>query len=236
MTGSITDNLSTVRERIAAAASRAGRDPSEIKLITVTKGFSVPRIVEAVEAGADALGENRAAEAAEKYEILGRVVEGRSISWHFLGYLQTNKVKYVIGFADFIHSVDRIRLAEEIDKRARALSKRQPVLIEVNISGEPSKAGLEPAEVAGFVERLGRFRNIEAKGLMTMAPFAEDPELARPVFAGLREVLEKTRAAVGLSELKELSMGMTDDYEVAIEEGATMVRIGRAIMGSRPVG
>lgn len=236
MKTSIAENFSFVEQRIKAAASRAGRDPSEIKLITVTKGFSVPRIVEAVEAGADTLGENRAAEAAEKYEILGRVVEGRSISWHFLGYLQTNKVKYVIGFADFIHSVDRIRLAEEIDKRARTLDKRQPVLIEVNISGEPSKVGLKPAEVTGFVARLGRFRNIEAKGLMTMAPLTKDPELARPVFAGLREVLEKTRAAIGLSELNELSMGMTDDYEVAIEEGATMVRIGRAIMGSRPVG
>lgn len=236
MKTSIAENFFAVKQRIKAAASRAGRDPSEIKLITVTKGFSVPRIVEAVEAGADALGENRAAEAAEKYEILGRIVEDRSISWHFLGYLQTNKVKYVIGFAEFIHSVDRIHLAEEIDKRARTLGKRQPVLIEVNISGEPSKAGLKPTEVTRFIERLDRFRNIEAKGLMTMAPFAEDPELARPVFAGLREVLERTRAETGSSELKELSMGMTDDYEVAIEEGATMVRIGRAIMGSRPVG
>jgi pyridoxal phosphate enzyme (YggS family) len=236
MTTSIAENFSVVKQRINVAAARAGRDPSEIKLITVTKGFSVPRIVEAVEAGADALGENRAAEAAEKFEILGRVVEGRSISWHFLGYLQTNKVKYVIGFADFIHSVDRISLAEEIDKRARALGKKQPVLIEVNVSGEPSKAGLKPAEVTGFVEGLGRFQNLEAKGLMTIAPLADDPELARPVFAGLRETFERTRAATGLTELKELSMGMTDDYEVAIEEGATIVRIGRAVMGPRPAG
>jgi pyridoxal phosphate enzyme (YggS family) len=230
--GPISENLTQVKQRIAEAALRTGRNPEEITLVTVTKGFPVSRVVEAIEAGADVLGENRAKEAAEKYETLGREVEGRGISWHIIGTLQTNKVKYVIGFADLIHSVDRPALAAEIDKRAKAAGKIQPVLIEVNVSGESAKAGATPAELPGLIDEALGLSSIEVKGLMTMAPAAVDPELARPHFKRLKELFEMERSRLSES-FSILSMGMTGDFEVAVEEGATLVRIGRAIMGER---
>jgi PLP dependent protein len=228
----IADNLARVNERIVAAAARAGRHPEDITLVTVTKGFPVSRIVEAVEAGANILGENRAREAADKFEILGREVEGRQISWHIIGTLQTNKVKYVIEFADLIHSVDRPALAVEIDKRAKAAGKIQSVLIEVNVSGETAKAGTSPAELTTLIDMTRGLPNIEVKGLMAMAPAVTDPEAARPYFKRLRELFEEQKSRLSGS-FDTLSMGMTGDFEVAVEEGATLVRIGRAIMGER---
>lgn len=229
----IADNLSEVKQRIAGAAAKAGRDPKEITLITVTKGFPVSRIVEAVEAGADALGENRAKEAADKFEMLGREVEGRRLSWHIIGTLQTNKVKYVIGFADLIHSVDRPAVAVEINKRAQAVGKIQPVLIEVNVSGETAKAGTSPGELASLIDSTRRMPNLMVKGLMTMAPAVNEPTEARPYFRLLKELFDEQKSRLSES-FNTLSMGMTGDFEIAVEEGATMVRIGRAIMGERP--
>ncbi len=229
----IADNLSEVKQRIDGAAARAGRDPNEITLVTVTKGFPVSRIVEAVEAGAVALGENRAKEAAEKFEVLGREVEGRQLSWHIIGTLQTNKVKYVIGFADLIHSVDRPAVAEEIDKRAQAAGKIQPVLIEVNVSGEKAKAGTTPDELTSLIDLTRRLPNLLVKGLMTMAPAVNEPEEARSCFRLLKGLFDEQRSRLPES-FDTLSMGMTGDFEIAVEEGATLVRIGRAIMGERP--
>jgi PLP dependent protein len=233
MTSSVNDNLNSIKKRISTAAARVGRDPEEIMLVTVTKGFPVSRIVEAIEAGAEVLGENRAKEALEKYEVLGQEVEGRRISWHIIGTLQTNKVKYVIGLADLIHSVDRADLAVEIDKRAKTTGKVQPVLIEVNVSGESTKAGVSPEELTALVDSTRNLPNIILKGLMTMAPEASHPEAARPHFRLLRELFNNQRSRLPES-FNTLSMGMTGDFEVAVEEGATLVRIGRAIMGERP--
>ncbi len=230
---SISENLSSVKQRINDAAVRAGRDPNDISLVTVTKGFPVSRMVEAIEAGADKLGENRAREAADKYEVLGREVEGRRLSWHIIGTLQTNKVKYVIRFADLIHSVDRPALAVELDKRAQAADKIQSVLIEVNVSGEKAKAGIKPDELTSLIDSTCNLSNLEVKGLMTMAPVVREPESARPYFRLLKELFEQQRSLLPES-FDTLSMGMTGDFEVAVEEGATLVRVGRAIMGERP--
>jgi PLP dependent protein len=231
---SVSDRLIAVEKRIAAAAERAGRNPLDVTLVTVTKNWPIPSVIEAVEAGARALGENRAREAAEKFAALGRKVNGRPVTWHFIGYLQTNKVKTIIELADLIHSVDRLDLAQEIDKRARAAGKIQPVLIEVNIGGEESKAGVRPAAVSGLARAVVGLPNLQLRGLMTMAPVVEDPEETRPLFAELREIQDELAATVEPG-CRELSMGMTDDFEIAVEEGATIVRVGRAIMGARPL-
>lgn len=232
---SIGENLTRVKERITAAAVRAGRNPDDIQLVTVTKGFSVSRIVEAVVAGADELGENRAREAADKFDVLGREVEGHAISWHIIGTLQTNKVRYVIEFADLIHSLDRISLAEEINKRAGAIGKVQSVLIEVNVTGEKTKSGLSPGEASNFIDAVHDLPKISVAGLMTMAPRVESPDEARPAFVALRELLESLKDESTRPAFKHLSMGMSEDFETAIEEGATIVRVGRAIMGDRPL-
>lgn len=230
---SIKANFDIVRERIREAAERVGRNPAEITLVTVTKGFGVPKIVEAVEAGATDIGENRAREAAEKFETIGREISDNPISWHIIGNLQTNKVKYIIEFADLIHSVDRLSLAEEINRRAKTAGKVQNVLIEVNVSGEAAKAGLAPDETMDFAERIAKFDNVKPIGLMAMAPISDDPEHSRPVFAGLRALRDTLIERPELADLTELSMGMTNDFEVGIEEGATIIRVGRAIMGER---
>lgn len=230
--GPIFENLIQVKQRIAEAAGRVGRSPEDITLVTVTKGFPVSRIVEAIESGARILGENRAKEAAEKFDILGREVEGHLLSWHFIGPLQTNKVKYIVGFADLIHSVDRIGLAAEIEKRASALGKKQEILVEVNVSGEKIRSGVQPEEAPGLIEAVRALPHIEVRGLMAMAPIVEDASEARPYFRVLRELYDKERDK-GIPHFDTLSMGMTDDYEAAIAEGATLVRIGRAIMGER---
>lgn len=234
MSSSIAENLTAVKRRIAAAAERVGRNPGDITLVVVTKKFSAEMVVEAVKAGAEVLGENRAREAADKYAVLGGMVGSRHISWHFIGYLQTNKVKQIIGLADLIHSVDRVELALEIDKRARVAGKIQPVLIEVNMGGEAAKAGARAADASTLARQAEELPNLRVTGLMTMAQIASDPEETRVVFAGLRGLRDEIRQDF-LPGCAELSMGMTDDFEVAIEEGATIVRIGRAIMGPRPL-
>jgi len=218
----IAENLARVRERIAAACARAGRSPDEVTLIGVSKGFPAEAVAEALNAGLEDAGENRIQEAVEKIEALAAL--GRRPRWHLVGHLQTNKVKTAAGLFAIIHSVDSVRLAEAISRRAR---EPVPILLEVNVAQEASKFGFAPQEVAGALGEMAPLPNLEVRGLMTVAPLAGDPEAVRPVFRRLREL----RDALGL---RELSMGMTDDFEVAIEEGATMVRIGRAIFGERP--
>lgn len=235
MSDSIESRFHEVMWRISDAAARSGRNADDISLVTVTKGFGIPSIIEAVEAGADILGENKAQELKEKYQVIRDSVSDRSVKWHFIGALQTNKVKFVVEPAALIHSVDRLGLAEEIDKRARAADKLQPVLIEVNVSGEAAKSGAAPAEALGLAKKLFDLPNLRVDGLMTMAPLAVDPEESRPYFAALRELRDRI-AADASPGFRHLSMGMTGDFEVAVEEGATIVRVGRAIMGERPAG
>jgi len=225
----ITTNFKTVMDRIAAAAKRAGRDPSSVKLVTVTKTVSIEGIREALLSGARVLGENRVQEAKEKIEQLGQIA-----GWHLIGHLQTNKAKYAVKFFDLIHSVDNLELAVEIDKQAAKLGKVQDVLIEVSIAGEAAKAGVGIDDAASLVRQAATLRNIRIKGLMTMPPYSDNPEASRPYFRKLKElssIIEKENLP-GVS-MAELSMGMSGDFEVAIEEGATLVRVGTAIFGSR---
>lgn len=218
--------IDRVRERISAAAVRAGRSPEEVGLVAVSKAFPASAVSAAMDAGLTVFGENRAQELAQKAAALDRGIE-----WHFVGHLQTNKVRQVVGVAELIHSVDRYGVAEAIDARARRRGTPQKVLIEVNVSGDPSKFGIEPARVISFARDLAGLEHVRVCGLMTMAPLREDPEESRPSFAGLRE------AAAGLAaefpQAVHLSMGMTRDFEVAVEEGATLVRVGEAVFGKR---
>jgi pyridoxal phosphate enzyme (YggS family) len=226
---STSDNLKTVMDRIAAAARRAGRDPLAIKLVTVTKTVDIERIREAVSAGAVILGENRVQEAKEKIDKLGNIA-----GWHLIGHLQTNKAKYAVKLFDLIHSVDTFELAKEIDRQAARIGKVQDVLIEVNIAGEEQKAGVPMDAAAGLVREAAGLKHIRIKGLMTMPPYSENPEASRPYYKRLRDLAR----AVAKEEIPDvstahLSMGMSGDFEVAIEEGATMVRVGTAIFGIR---
>ncbi len=226
---SIADNFRTVTDRIASAAKRAGRDPSAIRLIVVTKTVDVESIRQAVAAGATILGENRVQEAKEKIEQLGKIAR-----WHLIGHLQTNKAKYAVKLFDLIHSVDDLELAKELDKQAAKIGKVQDVLIEVSIAGEAAKAGVAIRDVTTLVRETAKLKNIAIMGLMTMPPYSEDPEDSRPFFRKLRELAETViKEDIPGVSMKELSMGMSNDFEVAVEEGATMVRVGTAIFGER---
>ncbi len=226
---SIAENLQSVQGRIAAAAARSGREPSSVRLVAVSKTIDVGRIREAVAVGAAVLGENRVQEAKEKIEKLGPIA-----SWHLIGHLQTNKAKYTVKLFDLIHSVDNLQLAKEIDKQAAKIGKVQDILIEVNIAGEAAKAGVAVNETAALVREASKLKNISIKGLMTVPPLMDNPEDVRPYFRKLRELAANiaNENIPGVS-MKELSMGMSGDFEVAIEEGSTMVRVGTAIFGVR---
>lgn len=225
----IADNLKTVMDRIASAAKRAGRDPSSVRLVVVTKTVDVERIRQAVAAGASVLGENRVQEARGKVEKLGNPAR-----WHLIGHLQTNKSKYAVKLFDLIHSVDNLELARELDKQAAKIGKVQDVLIEVSIAGEAAKAGAAMQDVATLVREAVMLKNISIKGLMTIPPYSEDPENSRPFFRKLRELAETMKKEnIPTVSMNELSMGMSGDFEVAVEEGATMVRVGTAIFGER---
>jgi len=226
---SVAENLKAVMDRIASASKRSGRDPSSVKLVVVTKTVDHDRIIQAVNAGAVILGENRVQEAKEKIEALGKTA-----SWHLIGHLQTNKAKYAVKLFDLIHSVDNLELAREIDRQAAKIGKVQDILIEVNIAGETAKAGVVITGTPGLVREAAKLRNISVKGLMTMPPYSEDPEDSRSYFRKLRELagtIEKEN--IPSVSMQELSMGMSGDFEVAIEEGATLVRVGTAIFGTR---
>ena len=218
----IAANLRRVQERVRAACQRAGRSPDEVTLIGISKGFPVEAVVAAHAVGLSDMGENRVQEAAAKIEAAA--AQGIRPRWHLVGHLQSNKVKTAIGLFDIIQSVDSLHLAEVISRQARA---PVPVLLEVNVAGEESKFGFNPNDVPDALARAGALPNVDVQGLMTVAPVAENAEDVRPVFRRLRKLGE----SLGL---RHLSMGMSDDFEVAIEEGATLVRIGRAIFGPRP--
>lgn len=225
----IAANLAEVKKKIIASAERVGRDPAEIKLIAVTKTVGIPQMLEAIEAGVTAIGENRVQEINRKFPELHKPVE-----WHLIGHLQTNKVKYIIDKVALIHSLDSLSLAEEISKRARQAGKEMPVLVQVNVAEEESKHGLKLGETEAFIRNVANLDGLRISGLMTMAPLVEDPEEARPVFRRLRLLSEELKAkAIPGIELRYLSMGMTNDFDVAIEEGANLIRIGTAIFGAR---
>jgi len=229
--GSIKENLERVRERIARAAARAGRGPEEVLLVAVSKTVPPERIREAIAAGARTLGENRVQEAKEKIQALGR----SGVSWHLVGHLQSNKVKDAIALFDLIHSLDRLSLAEELDRRGRASGKRVEVLVQVNAADEPSKGGFRADELRQALEALAGRAGLWVRGLMAIPPEPKTPEDSRPCFKAMRTLLEQARGwgITGL-DLDALSMGMSGDFEVAIEEGATIVRVGTAIFGPRP--
>jgi hypothetical protein len=226
----IGERLARVQARIAAAARRAGRDPASITLVAVSKTVPPDRIKDAVAAGVAVLGENRVQEARDKIEALGRLAQ-----WHLVGHLQTNKAKLAVQLFDVIHSLDSMKLARELDRHAGAPGKRVPCLVEVNQGGELSKSGLTAEGVLPFLREAAGLANIQVLGLMSVPPFLENPEDLRPYFRRLR-LLRDEAAAAGIAglRLEHLSMGMSHDFEVAIEEGATMVRVGTAIFGPRP--
>lgn len=215
-------NVERVREAIARACGRAGRSPDDVLLVAVSKTVEAERIRLAVAAGIPALGENRVQEAREKIETLGRPVP-----WHLIGSLQTNKAKEAARLFDWIHSVDRVELARELSRRARALDRTLDILVQVNLGEEPQKAGVAPGELKALLDAMSGLESLRIRGLMAIPPAVGAPEAARPFFRRLREL----RDGAGL---EHLSMGMSADFEVAIEEGATLVRVGTAIFGPRP--
>jgi len=227
----IAENLKQVQQRILKAAKRVGRDPAGVKLLAVTKEQSVLTVTEGIESGMHFLGENKVQEARGKIETLGR----NSLEWHFIGRLQKNKVKFIFDLFDMIHSVDNLALAEVIHEKAKSHGSCMPVLLQVNVSGETSKLGMKPTDVPKNVEMLSQLEGIKVKGLMTIAPYDSNPQNSREHYAHLR-VLRDTCSKLGLPgmDLGELSMGMSNDYEVAVEEGATLVRIGTGLFGPRP--
>jgi pyridoxal phosphate enzyme (YggS family) len=229
--GSIIENISTVFKRISRSAMRAGREPQDIMLVAVTKTVPPERVMEAIEAGLRVFGENRVQEARQKIPEIMKITPDLKISWHMIGPLQRNKVKYAVRLFDMIHSVSSVELAQEIDREARKAEKIQDILIEVKLSHEETKHGVEPERLFELLERCSALKNINVKGLMTIPPYSTNPEDARPYFRKLKELLEEANSR-GLL-LKELSMGMSGDFEVAIEEGATIIRIGTAIFGER---
>ncbi len=231
----ISEQLVDVREKITAAAGRAGRDPAEIRLIAVAKGQPVEKVMEAVQAGVTDIGENYAQEMLEHQEALRLASLAQDqLRWHFIGHLQRNKVKQIIGLVSLIHSVDSIDLAREIDRRAAALDKVQEILIEINLGSEDSKSGIDPEKAPELIRELSPMGHLTLKGLMALPPFLPDPEAVRPYFVRLRQIRDAINAGnVYKTPLTELSMGMTHDFEVAIEEGATIVRVGTGIFGER---
>jgi len=223
---SVKENLLRVKERIERAAQKAGRDPKEIKLVAVSKTVEVARIKEAIEAGVSILGENYVQEAQKKIEALGGPV-----SWHFIGHLQSNKARYAVRLFDVIHSIDSIPLAEELNRRVEQPDRVIKVMIEVNLSKEATKFGTDEERVLNLAKRIQTLKHLSLEGLMTMPPYFDSPEMSRPYYVALREL--KERMIKEGTPMKELSMGMSNDFEIAIEEGATYVRVGTAIFGAR---
>ncbi len=231
-------NIDSVRSRIEAAARRAGRSPDEICVVAVTKGHPPELVRLAYHAGLRDFGENRLEEARAKQAQLADLAEAR---WHMIGHVQSRKAREVVGPFVLVHSVDRPKIAMSLDRLAHERGLRLPVLLECNISGEASKDGwdisarTDRAELLASLLAVTRLPSLDVRGLMTMAPWTADEQVLRDVFSGLARLRDEVAAAGG-SVLRELSMGMTDDFEIAIEEGATMVRIGRALFGDRPPG
>ncbi len=229
----IAERTSEVRERLAAAAVRAGRLPSEITLIAASKTRSVEEIEEAIRCGVTDLGENYVQELLTKREAIDKYGLSQ-VSWHLIGHLQRNKVRYLRPALRLIHSLDSTRLAEEINRRVGEAGFRQPVLIEVNLVGEETKSGVSPAEVRSLAEHVLELPHLELQGLMAMPPYSEDPQASRPHFRQLAGLAEELRASgFPAQSMQHLSMGMSGDFEVAVEEGATFVRLGTVLFGPR---
>ncbi len=227
---SIKENIEEILKRTAAAAVRSGRNPEDITVIAVSKTVDAERAREAVKGGLINLGENRVQELVSKYDQLSDI----DVKWHLIGNLQKNKVKYIIDKATLIHSVENIELANEINKRAQKNNIISNVLIELNIGEEESKFGLDEENTYSFVKAMEQFENIKVLGLMTVAPFSENPEDIRWVFKKMKGIYDKISGMkLKNTEMKYLSMGMTNDFEIAIEEGANIVRIGTAVFGAR---
>lgn len=225
MRDSIAANLQTVRQTIAKSAERAGRDPKEVVLVAVTKTFPVERIREAMALGLRVFAENRVQEALRKIDEIGTT----NVDWHLIGHLQTNKVKFIESRFSMVQSLDGIGLAEALDRRLRS---PLDVLVEVNVAEEPQKTGVSPADLPALARAVNAAPHLRLRGLMTVAPMAGDAETVRPVFRQLRALRDETSQQLGVT-LPVLSMGMTDDYAIAVEEGATMLRLGRALFGPR---
>jgi pyridoxal phosphate enzyme (YggS family) len=225
MPDSLGANLQAVRQTIVRSAERAGRDPREVVLVAVTKAFPVERIREAMAVGLRIFGENRVQEALPKMDEIGPA----NVDWHLIGHLQTNKVKFIEGRFCMVQSLDGVGLAEALDRR---LQSPLDVLVEVNVAEEPQKTGVLPADLASLAGAVNAAQHLRLRGLMTVAPMAPDPEAVRPVFRQLRALRDKTTQQLAIA-LPVLSMGMTDDYAIAVEEGATMLRLGRALFGPR---
>ncbi len=226
--------LEAINRQIAAACERAGRQPSEVTLVAVSKTVAPARIREAIEAGVRDLGENRVQEAAAKIPELNAVTAEHNVQWHLIGHLQSNKARRALEHFDAVHSVDSLKLAELLDNAAGEFGKKLPVFIEVNLGGEVLKSGVAPGELFPLCERAGKLANLELKGLMAVPPFPDNPEDMRPFFRQLRQMRDEVqRRGIAGEWFKDLSMGMSGDFEVAIEEGATFVRIGTALFGAR---
>ena len=227
--GYIKENIAEVEKKVAAACERSGRKREDVLLLAVSKTIDVDRIKEAVDCGLTSLGENKVQEIMDKYDAMGP-----DVKWHLIGHLQTNKVKYIIDKVDLIHSVESLKLAEEISKRAEAKGVTANILLEVNVADEESKFGIKVDECEEMVRKISVLPNIVIRGLMTVAPFVENPEENRVYFRQLKQLLVDINSKkIDNVNMEVLSMGMTGDYEVAIEEGATIVRVGTGIFGAR---
>jgi len=225
----IKKNIEIIKEKVERAAIKSGRKTQEITLVAVSKTVEPQKIIKALDEGITELGENRVQELTEKYDIINK-----DCNWHLIGHLQTNKVKYIIEKVKMIHSVDRYKLAVEINDRAKKIGKIIDVLVQVNISGEQTKFGVCQKDAKQLIIQLAGLENIRVKGLMTMAPFAQKPENIRGVFSGLRKLsIDIEKENINNIGMEYLSMGMSNDYEIAIEEGSNMVRIGTALFGNR---
>ena len=226
----IKDNLDRINKKIAETAVSCGRRPDTIQLIAVSKRKSVETIMEGIKAGAQHLGENYIQEAIEKINIIGK----ESACWHFIGHLQSNKAKFAVKYFEYIHTVDTLKLAKEINKQAKKIQKIQKILIQINISKEETKSGTDIEEAIELVNKISAFENLSLQGLMCMPPYFSDPEQARVYFKQLVQIKQKIMAHHPDNvSMKHLSMGMSNDFNVAIEEGSTMVRIGTSIFGRR---
>lgn len=222
--------LENVLNRIKKAANARGRDPETIRLVAVSKTIPTDMVKEAIEAGVKILGENYIQEVRKKFDALSSY----PVSWHFIGHLQTNKAKYAVRLFDLIHSVDSLKLAHELNKQAKKINKIQEILIQVNISMESTKAGVYEQDALSLIKDISHLENLSVKGLMTMPPFFNEPEKVRPYFSALRKLRDQIKKeSIPNIAMDELSMGMTGDFEAAIDEGASLVRIGTAIFGER---
>ncbi len=225
----IKNNIEIIQDNIGKACTKSGTNPNTINIVGVTKTIDIPQIEEAIEYGISFIGENKVQEIRDKYDKINK-----SVKWHMIGHLQTNKVKYIIDKVSLIHSVDSIRLAEEINKRCAKNNKTMDILVQINIAKDDSKFGINPCNIKDFIDKLSNYNNISIKGFMTIIPYVDDSEDARVYFKAMKEIFDSYKTSIIKNiDMKYLSMGMTNDYIVAIEEGANMVRVGTGIFGQR---